>query len=364
MGRKLPRHCYSERSRHGKIKLVVRRGRGPRIAIKAPFDSVAFWAEYAAALEGVPAKSKSPKTHSLAWGLARYRESAKWRGFSQATRRQHEAIFRKVIETAGDELLTAITAKTIAAGRDRRAATPHSANNFLKAMRGFFGWAAGDGELVATDPTKGVKLLKGTNDDGFHTWTEGEVSKFEGKWPLGTRERLALDILLYTGFRRGDAVVLGRQHVRDGVISLRTEKTGEVVTIPLLPPLAASIAATETGDLAFLVTARGRPFVKESFGTWFRKAVKAAGCPGSAHGLRKAGAVRAALNGATVPQLMAMFGWSTEAMAIHYVRAADKAKLAAQGAQLLLPARSQNEKNPHLGSGAGFPSKTPNKSGA
>jgi integrase len=39
--------------------------------------------------------------------------------------------------------------------------------------------------------------------------------------------------------------------------------------------------------------------VKESFGAWFREACKSAGVPGSAHGLRKAGATRAAENGAT-----------------------------------------------------------------
>ena len=34
-----------------------------------------------------------------------------------------------------------------------------------------------------------------------------------------------LDVLLFTGLRRGDAVILGRQHVRDGVATLRTEKS-------------------------------------------------------------------------------------------------------------------------------------------
>jgi integrase len=34
-----------------------------------------------------------------------------------------------------------------------------------------------------------------------------------------------LAVLLYTGLRRGDAVRLGRQHIRHGVATLRTEKT-------------------------------------------------------------------------------------------------------------------------------------------
>ena len=99
-------------------------------------------------------------------------------------------------------------------------------------------------------------MLAGPNDaDGFHTWSQEELDRFEARWPLGTRERLAFDLLLYTGLRRSDAVRVGLQHVRDGVITIRTEKhqkgsRGEQVTIPILEPLAALIAATKTtGDL-------------------------------------------------------------------------------------------------------------------
>lgn len=135
------------------------------------------------------------------------------------------------------------------------------------------------------------------------------------------------------------------------------------MTIPIPEPLAASIAATKTGDLTYLVTPAGRPWVKESFGTWFREACRAARCPGSAHGLRKAGAIRAAERGAK-RQLTAIFGWSTGKMAQHYTRSADRAKLAHDGAQLLLPAQTENEKLPHLGSGAGLGANPRTKSGA
>jgi hypothetical protein len=36
-----------------------------------------------------------------------------------------------------------------------------------------------------------------------HTWTEGELKTFETKWPLGTRQRLAYSLLLYTGHVSG-----------------------------------------------------------------------------------------------------------------------------------------------------------------
>ena len=97
---------------------------------------------------------------------------------------------------------------------------------------------------------------------------------------------------------------------RNGVAAIKTDKTGEIVTFPLLPPLLSSIEHTQTGDSTFLITSKGTPFKKESFGNWFRKACHAANVPGAAHGLRKAGAVRAAENGATEAQLNALFGWA------------------------------------------------------
>lgn len=363
-----PPHLHREKTRHGKYVWFVRKGHGPRIRLRAEYDTPGFWAEYRAAIEGARQPSKAARAHTLAWGLDRYRHSSAWGGLSNATRRQSENIYRAVIKTAGQELLRDITPETIKAGRERRAAAPHAANNFLKAMRRFFKWAADPegGNLVPVNPTLGVRLLKGRNRDGFHTWTNEEIERFGTRWPIGTRERLALDLLLYTGLSRGDVVRLGRQHVTDGVITFRMEKgRGDgVVYPPVLPVLAATIAATKTGNLTFLMTERGAPFKKESFGNWFREACRAAGCPGSAHGLRKAGATRAAENGATINELMALFGWKTEKMALLYTRKADRKRLASRAAPLLLAAQTPNENRPHLGSGAGAEADTRGKSGA
>jgi integrase len=368
MPRPRPPYLHRQETRHGVLTWYVRRGHGRKIRIRGEYGSTDFWTQYRAALEGTPLPAKVAKAQTLAWALDRYRHSSAWASLSNSTHRQRENIFLALIKAAGSAPLSAITEAKIREGRERRASTPHAANNFLKAMRGFFAWAVDEGKLVDVNPTKGVKILAGPNDaEGFHTWSQEELDRFEARWPMGTRERLAFDLLLYTGLRRGDAVRLGKQHVRDGVFSIRAEKhrkgkPGELITIPILEPLAASIAATKTGDLTYLVGDAGRPWVKESFGNWFGAACRAAGCPGSAHGLRKAGATRAAERGATERQLMAIFGWSTGKMAQHYTRTADRAKLAHDGAQLLLPRQTTNEKRPDLGSGGGAKPNRRNKS--
>lgn len=102
-----------------------------------------------------------------------------------------------------------------------------------------------------------------------------------------------------------------------------------VVIAPILTALAASIAAGPTGDPSFICTERGGPSTKESFGTWVGKVCREAQCPGPAHGLRKAGARRAAEDGVTEAQLEALFGWADGSLkCVTYTRTANRARMA------------------------------------
>jgi integrase len=194
-------------------------------------------------------------------------------------------------------------------------------------MRGLYRWAAKAG-LVPADPTVNADRPKKRQSGGFPVWTEDDVIAFERRWPLGTKERVWFALLLYTGLRRGDAVRLGRQHVSDGIATIKTEKTGTIVSIPILPPLAQAIAAGPTGDLAFICGVGRKPLTKESFGNLFKLACLEAGVNKSAHGVRKIGATRAAMAGATTHELNAIFGWTGTEMAARYTREADRKRLA------------------------------------
>jgi integrase len=124
-------------------------------------------------------------------------------------------------------------------------------------------------------------------------------------------------------------VRLGRQHVRAGWLRFTQHKTNVLVELPILPALQASIEHSPTGDLTFLVGDRGKSFTPETFGNWFRDRCNEVGLTHcSAHGLRKAAAARAAENGATASQLMAMFGWLNLAEAERYTKSAQRKKLA------------------------------------
>jgi integrase len=326
MPRPRPPYLSREVTRHGAAVWYVRRN-GKRIRLRTEFGTPEFDAEYQAAIAGEPLKSKAPNAGTLGWLVARYRDSTTWQSLSVATRRQREYIFEQIISTAGGKPASAITAAAIKAGRDRRSKTPIQARHFLDTLRGLFRWAAEAG-MVKADPTVGIKNPKPNRTGGYRPWTEEDVAAYEDRWPIGTRQRVWLDVLLYTGLRRGDAVRLGRQHVHDGVATIKTEKTDTEVTLPILPVLAATLAAGPCGDLAFVAGARGQPMAKKTFSNEFQIACRAAGVLGSAHGVRKIAATRAANAGATVAQLEAIFGWSGGRMAALYTRAADRRRLA------------------------------------
>jgi integrase len=171
---------------------------------------------------------------------------------------------------------------------------------------------------------------------------------------VGTKARLALDLLLLTGVRRSDVVKMGPQMEHDGWLRF-TETKGQSRKIksrdiPILPRLRESIEATPSGHLAYLVTAFNKLFTANGFGNWFRKRCNEAGLAHcSAHGLRKAGATTAAENGATEHQLMAIFGWETPKQAALYTRKVNRKRLAGDAMHLIEPERKLDKSVPLSG---------------
>src|SRR5208282_703897 len=106
------------------------------------------------------------------------------------------------------------------------------------------------------NPDAGLKAYRtGTR----HTWTDDELAQFERRWPLGTRERLAFALLLYTGQRAGDIVKMRRSDIRDGLIRVIQQKTGAELSIPLHPALLAAIKAAPAKGVTLIGDASGRP---------------------------------------------------------------------------------------------------------
>jgi integrase len=162
-----------------------------------------------------------------------------------------------------------------------------------KALREVFKWGCDPTVTYAMrDPTFGVPYIR-VETEGFHTWTGEDVLQYLNYHRPFSRAGRALGILLFTGAARCDVVNFGRQHVSNGRLKYRRDKTS--VPIDVLPELQASIAATPVGNLTFIVTEFGRPFTPLGFGNRVRAWCDEAGLPHcSSHGVRKAGATIAA----------------------------------------------------------------------
>jgi integrase len=359
-------NLYREKTRHGKMVWYVRIGHGPRIRLTQEYASPEFMTQYCKALEGETPQLgqrgiKFPKS-SLAWLIDRYKESSAWASLASSTRRQRELIFLTVIENSKNAPFSKITSKDIRKAREARRSTPFAANNFLKAMRKLFNWAK-EAEYVSINPAIDVNFLS-AKTEGHAPWTITDVKKYEERWIVGTRERVWMHVLLYTGFRLGDACAVGKQHVKDGSIVMRVEKTGNIIEIPLFVPLQQTLLAGPTGDLAWICNQSGRPFVKESFGNAFRDAVRAAGITGkSAHGLRKTLATHGAESGLTEEELQAFFGWKSSRMSGVYTKSARRKIMAMNAGKKMASEHGSNIFSRTVIQGAGEITKISTKSG-
>jgi site-specific recombinase XerD len=355
MPRPRPLYLQKHTTRHGRTVYYVRVKRGKLVRIHGEYGSDEFNAQVCAAQAGTPLPTRTNvNSASLQWLYDRYRESSKWSDLSEATRRQRQNILSRVMAKSGHEPFKAIDSSDIEAGKDTRKDTPAQARNYLDAMKGLFRWAKKN-DHVQVDPTLGVEApQRARGASGFQAWDQADLERYRAKWPLGTRQRVWVEVLLGTGLRRGDAVVAGRQHVKDGVFSLTTEKTGMMMHCVLERELLDALVAGPTSDLAFICGERGEPLTKESFGNLFKAACKAAGVTGknkAAHGIRKLAATIDAERGYSERELEAKYGWTGGFMASLYTKTANRKNMviAAAKRSMLLPSNSviaagQNQK--------------------
>jgi integrase len=233
--------------------------------------------------------------------------------------------------------------------RDELRQTAGARNNLVKYLSAMFGWAM---ESDIADRNPALRIKKMDSGDGFHAWTIAEVEQFEARHPPGTKANLYMSMALYTGLRLQELAIMGRQHVRDGWLTIRPGKTkkssGVVVQIPVLSALQQRLDSQPLKQMTYMVTEYGKPFSVNGLGNKMRDWCDEAGlfhC--SSHGLRKAGATMAAENGATDDELMAIFGWTTKQQTTLYTKSANRKKLAGGAMHKLSREQTSTDFVPH-----------------
>lgn len=336
------KYVVEDTDRHGNVRIYLRKPGERKIRLKREPGTQDFLEEYRAALAGQHTQEQAEPTAierrgakgSFKWLCEQYFASAEFKRLSARTQYVRRRILDSFCMKDGSKPFALMEPRHVRKRRDQNADRPEAANAIVKALRQLFSFAI-EYDLATQNPAKDVPYIK-SQSEGFHSWSMEELARFEDKHPVGTKARLALALLLYTGQRRSDVVRLGPHHVKEGWLTFTQAKNRArkpiKLSIPVLPELQDIIDQTETGTPAFLITEFGKPFTANGFGNWFRKRCDEAGLPNcSAHGLRKAGAALAAENGATERQIMAIFGWSTMKEASRYTKAARQKVLAGSG---------------------------------
>lgn len=296
-----------------------------------PTDHPGFLAAYAKAA-GV--KPRAPmREGSLASGLTLYKGSDAFAALAPATRAVRIRMLDDLAQRYRHANRVELAERHIEA--DLAQFKGHARNSRLKAWRGYCAWMK-DHDRLSRDPSDGIKRAKIAKSDGHTPWSIEEIEAFRTHWPIGTVERLAFELIYWTGARVSDAVRLGPGNVdREGWLSFRQQKTGGEVWIPFnrdLPDFAeafagdlvmlhAAIEARPERQMTYLHTRRGASRSSKAVSQWFASHARAAGVRGkTAHGLRKSRAKCLAEAGGSAPQIGAWTGHESLKEIERYIR--------------------------------------------
>lgn len=334
-------YVHGYRDRHGRQRYYYRRGY-KQVPLPGRPGETEFMAAYelaAAAFSSVePLRLLAPAAGSFDALAVAYYRSPNFMRLKASTQTTYRREIDRWREKHGTKRVVHLERRHVLEqmGERHEASGPEAANNLLRVVRVLCSFAV-ENEWRRDNPALGVKKFK-MRGDGFVAWSEDDIAKYLKHWKAGTRPRLALLLLLYTGQRRSDVIQMGRQHVSADTIRVKQAKSGAQLVIPMHPDLKSVLDKLPKDGLAFLATQYGKPFKDgASFGNQFGEWCRTAGLEGrSAHGLRKSAAVRLVEAGCSTKEVAAITGHASLREIERYTKAAEQQKLARQAIARLI----------------------------
>lgn len=347
--RHLPQYVSPTTDRHGKVRLRYRRKGFKPHYFKAELGTDEFLAELKACeAETVrPGEGRSiPGT--IAALIASYVAVPSRLGPTETTQRKIRNILDKFRGEYGAAYVRDIRFDHIEEILEKKLERrqvgkrmeggPEAAKKLRKELVRLFDFAI-KMKMIGDNPAaqaERVKAKAGT----FHTWNEDEIAQYRAHHAIGTKARLAMELILWTAQRKGDAFLFGPGDLENDRFGITQGKTGKAMRLSMAPQLRAAIDAMppEKGEGPYLRTSYGKAFQSAAaFGNWFRKQVNEAGLPGrcAAHGLRKAMMRRGAERGLSQQQLKAMSGHSRDEEVRVYTQAANQEIMNAEAVAII-----------------------------
>jgi integrase len=314
--------------RTGKLRRYFRKGGKQLGPLSGEPGSEEFMAAYAAYLaEKPPAIVRPMHADSLARLIVDFYGSRMFTDLKPSSRQLYRYALDPLSKAHGHRSASAMTAEHAEKIVNQIGALRPGMGNLTRAvMRRVMAFAVKT-KRRRDNPMLGIDAFKVGE---HHTWTDAELKQFEAKWRLGTRQRLAYALLLYTGQRVGDVAKMRRVDIVDGLIHVVQQKTGAEIWVPIHPELAKAMKACPANGLTLIGDSNGRPLQRASLSYLMRAAIRQSGLPSRcvSHGLRKAAMRRLAESDATANQIAAVSGHKTLKEVERYTKAADQKKLA------------------------------------
>jgi integrase len=304
--------------RYGKERIYLRLPHTKAVSLPGPFLSDEMMAAYYREKEKVKLKvaRTAGEKGTFRRLLADYYGSPTFLKSELRTQSITRSILERFAVEHGHRMVAGMTTAHVERIVGALSETPGAANNLRKRLRALLNFAIKH-KWRSDNPVTGVdKFKEGT----WHTWTEDEVRRFEAHWPIGSRERTAFALALYTGQRRSDVAAMTWADYDDaaGIIHVAQEKGGmeandEKLEIPVHPALRDVLAAWPRRHEVILATGPNRGTSSNGLGNIMTDANRAAGLPPRCvmHGLRKAAARRLAEAGCSTHQIKAVTGHKT-----------------------------------------------------
>jgi enterobacteria phage integrase len=312
--------------KNGKVRRYLRRKGKPLIPLPGLPGSDEFMAAYKAGIADIAKPKPRHGDGTIGSLVLGFYQSSAFSNLAPSSQQRYRLVLDKFAAEDGHRLVRDMPRRVaISIIEEIGEKTPGMANLSASVLRRLFAYAIKK-ELRKDNPFSAIEPYK---LGSHHTWTEDEIAAYRETWPIGTRERFAFDLLLYTGQRVGDVAGMRHTDIRDGAIHIVTEKTEAELSIPIHPDLLTSIEACPSHGPT-LIGYNGRPISGQALGVFLQRAAHAAGLPKRCkpHGLRKSHMRRLAEYGSSSKEIASMSGHRTLREIERYTAKADQTRLA------------------------------------
>jgi enterobacteria phage integrase len=326
MPRKLPLHVERNHVK-GHTYLYFRRGKGPRIRLPSDPNSMEFREAYAAAMGGrsAPKVPRHDLQGTIGALIASYMRSAQFIGLRTTSKKGYLTRLEQIRVDHGHRAVAGLSRDRIntlilAPYADR----PGARLDVLKKLRILIAHAI-EKDWLKYDPSIGIKRPK---SKPVRRWHPSEMASFEARWPLGTKQRTAYELMRNVGTARVDVHKMTWTQIDADAVQYTRSKSGEHVDIGMSKALKAALNATARKHVVIITTEFGRPYTVDGFSGFMRDAMKAAGLPLDCkpHGLRKTLGNELADAEVSTHGIQAALGHTTLEQAHNYTRESNRSR--------------------------------------